>query len=60
MSSCGKKADTGVQPEPFGDLLGNLMESMATAAPGLNVGKEKVTTTRGVATKKRWWCSSGR
>jgi ATP-dependent Lon protease len=46
--SCGKsKADTGVQPgNPFGDLLGNLMESMATAAPGLNVGKEKVTTTR--------------
>ena len=46
--SCGKsKAETGVQPgNPFGDLLGNLMESMASAAPGLNAGKEKVTTTR--------------
>lgn len=41
------KIDTGVQPgNPFGDLLGNLMESMAGAAPGLNPAKEKVTTTR--------------
>ncbi|MBI0583177.1 MAG: ATP-binding protein [Methanomassiliicoccus sp.] len=41
------KSDTGMQPNnPFGDLLGNLMESMASAAPGLNAGKEKVTTTR--------------
>ncbi len=42
------KLDTGMQANnPFGDLLGNLMESMATAAPGLAAtGKEKVTTTR--------------
>ena len=41
------KIDTGVQAgNPFGDLLGNLMESMAGAAPGLNAGKERVTTTR--------------
>jgi ATP-dependent Lon protease len=41
------KADTGMPPgNPFSDLLGNLVESMATAAPGLNAGKDKVTTTR--------------
>ncbi len=40
------KADTGMPGNPFGDILGNLMESMAGAAPGLAPGKEKVTTTR--------------
>lgn len=42
------KMDMGMQANnPFGDLLGNLMESMASAAPGLaSPGKEKVTTTR--------------
>jgi len=50
---CGKaKVDTGVQPgNPFGDLLGGLMESMAGAAP-FPTGRERVTTTRRRADKE--------
>jgi ATP-dependent Lon protease len=47
------KLDIGAQPgNPFGDLLGNIMESMAGAAPGLSTGKERVTTTRKRADKE--------
>lgn len=45
--SCEKaKIDMGPQAgNPFGDILGGLMESMAGAAP-FPTGKERVTTTR--------------
>ena len=45
--SCEKaKIDLGPQAgNPFGDILGGLMESMAGAAP-FPTGKERVTTTR--------------
>ena len=36
----------GTQGNPFGDLLGNLMESMADTTSLFGAGKEKVTTTR--------------
>jgi len=41
------KIDNGAQPRnPFGDILGNIVETMGVSAPGLMAGKEKVTTTR--------------
>lgn len=40
------KVDTGVQPgNPFGDILGGLMESMV-GTTGMPTGRERVTTTR--------------
>lgn len=46
--SCDQpKAGQEAQPNnPFGDLIGNMMESMGVPASGLSPAKEKVTTTR--------------
>ena len=41
-----KAGQEGQPNNPFGDLIGNMMESMGVPASGLSPAKEKVTTTR--------------
>ncbi len=42
----GSKLDLDRRENPFGDLLGGMLESAMSALPQAPVGKEKVTTTR--------------